>query len=251
MGGGYSSWRKKFTTSFGGRGPLNLRIINAVQTLQVDVGHSRYPISIGPGLLANRELLEARIRSRDLLIVTNTTVARLYLATLTGSLAGKRVAECILPDGEQHKTLQTAGWVFDALVAKKMNRDAAVLALGGGVIGDIAGFAAAGLENQARREFEGRARSLWIRTGLEQAFALRQELRTMATPDTIVCRCEDVPLERMRAHPVWRTAKLQTRCGMGPCQGRICGPAAEFLLGWKQESVRPPIFPVPVDHLSR
>src|SRR5258708_5141445 len=143
MAGGYSSWRKKFTTSFGGRGPLNLRIINAVQTLQVDVGHSRYPISIGSGLLANRELLEARIRSRDLLIVTNTTVAQLYLAKLTDTLASKRVAECILPDGEQHKTLQTAGWVFDALVAKKMNRDAAVLALGGGVIGDIAGFAAA------------------------------------------------------------------------------------------------------------
>src|SRR5258707_1356393 len=143
MGGGYSSWRKKFTTSFGGRGPLNLRIINAVQTLQVDVGHSRYPISIGSGLLANRELLEARIRSRDLLIVTNTTVARLYLAKLTDTLASKRVAECILPDGEQHKTLQTAGWVFDALIAKKMNRDATVLALGGGVVGDIAGFAAA------------------------------------------------------------------------------------------------------------
>jgi 3-dehydroquinate synthase len=126
----------------GRRDPM-LRIINAVQTLQVDVGHSRYPISIGSGLLENRELLEARIHGRDLLIVTNTTVARLYLAALTDSLAGKRVAECILPDGEQHKTLQTAGWVFDALVAKKMNRDATVLALGGGVVGDIAGFAAA------------------------------------------------------------------------------------------------------------
>jgi 3-dehydroquinate synthase len=114
-----------------------------VQTLQVDVGHSRYPIAIGSGLLKNREFLDAQIRGRDLLIVTNTTVARLYLPTLTDSLSSKRVAECILPDGEQHKTLQTAGWVFDALVAKKMNRDATVLALGGGVVGDIAGFAAA------------------------------------------------------------------------------------------------------------
>ena len=114
-----------------------------MHTLQVDVGHSRYPIAIGSGLLTNRELLEAHIRGRDVLIVTNTTVARLYLGKLTASLASKRVAECILPDGEQHKTLQTAGWVFDALVAKKMNRDAAVLALGGGVVGDIAGFAAA------------------------------------------------------------------------------------------------------------
>jgi 3-dehydroquinate synthase len=114
-----------------------------VQTLQVDVGHSRYPIAIGSGLLTNRELLDAQIPGRDLLIVTNTTVARLYLAKLTDSLAARRVAECILPDGEQHKTLQTAAWVFDALVAKKMNRDATVLALGGGVVGDMAGFAAA------------------------------------------------------------------------------------------------------------
>jgi 3-dehydroquinate synthase len=114
-----------------------------VQTLQVDVGQSRYPIAIGGGLLSNREVLDAHIRARDVLIVTNTTVARLYLGKLTAGLAGRRIAECILPDGEQHKTLQTAGWVFDALIGKKMNRDAAVLALGGGVVGDIAGFAAA------------------------------------------------------------------------------------------------------------
>ena len=114
-----------------------------MQTLQVDLGQSRYPIAIGPGLLTSRELLDAQIRSRDLLIVTNATVARLYLAKLNDCLAPRRVAECILPEGEQHKTLQTAGWVFDALVAKKMNRDATVLALGGGVVGDIAGFAAA------------------------------------------------------------------------------------------------------------
>ena len=114
-----------------------------MQTLHVDVGHSRYPISIGSGLLANRELLDTRIRGRDLLIVTNTTVARLYLAALTDGLTGKRVADCILPDGEHHKTLQAAGWVLDALIAAKMNRDATVLALGGGVVGDIAGFAAA------------------------------------------------------------------------------------------------------------
>jgi 3-dehydroquinate synthase len=87
--------------------------------------------------------LESQIPGRDLLIVTNTTVAKLYLAKLTGGFAHRRIAECILPDGEQHKTLQTAGWVFDALVANRMNRDATVLALGGGVVGDIAGFAAA------------------------------------------------------------------------------------------------------------
>jgi 3-dehydroquinate synthase len=86
--------------------------------------------------------LENQIPGRDLLIVTNTTVAKLYLAKLSSSLSQRHIAECILPDGEQHKTLQTAGWVLDALVANKMNRDATVLALGGGVVGDIAGFAA-------------------------------------------------------------------------------------------------------------
>src|SRR6202795_1076043 len=143
MAGGCSSWRRRFTIRFGGHGCRKVRIINAVQTLQVDVGHSRYPIAIGSGLLTNRELRDAQIRGRDLMIVTNATVARLYLAKLAGSLAGRRVAECILPDGEQHKTLHTAGWVFDALAGQKMNRDATVLALGGGVVGDIAGFAAA------------------------------------------------------------------------------------------------------------
>jgi len=114
-----------------------------VQTIEVDVGHARYPITIGSGLLANRELVRGQIPGADLMIVTNTTVAPLYLPKLRAALEGRNIAECILPDGEQHKTLQTAGWVFDALVGKKLNRDATVLALGGGVIGDIAGFAAA------------------------------------------------------------------------------------------------------------
>ena len=113
-----------------------------MQTLQVDLGPASYPITIGSGLLTDRNLLDAQIPGRDLLIVTNTTVAKLYLAKLAGSFSQRHIAECILPDGEQHKTLQTAGWVLDALVANKMNRDATVLALGGGVVGDIAGFAA-------------------------------------------------------------------------------------------------------------
>jgi 3-dehydroquinate synthase len=114
-----------------------------VQTLQVDVGHSRYPIIIGGGLMRDRDLVAAQLPGRDLMIVTNTTVARLYLETLRSTLGERGIAECILPDGEQHKTLQTAGWVFDALVGSKLNRDATVLALGGGVVGDIAGFVAA------------------------------------------------------------------------------------------------------------
>jgi 3-dehydroquinate synthase len=118
-------------------------LFQTVQTLQVDVGHSRYPIIIGAGLMRDRDLVAAQLPARDLMIVTNTTVARLYLETLRSTLGERGIAECILPDGEQHKTLQTAGWVFDALVGSKLNRDATVLALGGGVVGDIAGFVAA------------------------------------------------------------------------------------------------------------
>jgi 3-dehydroquinate synthase len=94
-------------------------------------------------LLGDRAHLDALIPGRDLMVVTNTTVGRLYLAKLRGALGERNVSECILPDGEQHKTLQTAGWVFDELVGKKLNRDGIVLALGGGVVGDVAGFAAA------------------------------------------------------------------------------------------------------------
>ncbi len=77
------------------------------------------------------------------MIVTDTTVGPLYLDKLRAALGAKKVSECILPDGERHKTLETAGRVFDELIAAKLNRDAVVLALGGGVVGDIAGFAAA------------------------------------------------------------------------------------------------------------
>jgi 3-dehydroquinate synthase len=113
-----------------------------VQKLQVDLGHSSYPIAIGAGLLSNRDLLGTQIPGHDLLIVTNTTVAKLYLTKLSSCFMQRRIAECILPDGEQHKTLQAASWVFDALIGNKMNRDVTILALGGGVVGDIAGFAA-------------------------------------------------------------------------------------------------------------
>ncbi len=115
----------------------------AVQTLHVDLGHSRYPIDIGPGLLGEAALIEARIPGRDLLIVSNVTVAPLYLDRLRRSLPGRRIVECILPDGERHKTLAAAATIFDVLVEKKLNRDATLVALGGGVVGDLGGFAAA------------------------------------------------------------------------------------------------------------
>jgi D-hydroxyproline dehydrogenase subunit alpha len=76
---------------------------------------------------------------------------------------------------------------------------------------------------------------------LEKAYALRPEVLQLAEPDTIVCRCEDVRLGDLAHFQSWREAKLQTRCGMGPCQGRVCGPIVEALKGWKKESVRPPV----------
>ncbi len=85
---------------------------------------------------------------------------------------------------------------------------------------------------------------------MDAAFALNPALRSLATDETLVCRCEDVELKRLKEHDGWRSAKLHTRCGMGPCQGRICGPAVDFLLGWKVESVRPPIFPARVESLA-
>jgi 3-dehydroquinate synthase len=114
-----------------------------MERLHIELGERSYPILVGAGLLDDPGLLGESVAARDVLVVTNTTVAPLYLARLERSLAGKRVASVVLPDGEQHKTLETLGQVFDALVARRMNRDACVAALGGGVVGDMAGFAAA------------------------------------------------------------------------------------------------------------
>jgi 3-dehydroquinate synthase len=118
-------------------------IITAMQTIHVELGASRYPIAIGAGLLRDRRWMADNVPGSALLIVSNTTVAPLYLAQLMEGLSERRIGHCILPDGEAHKTLQTASTVFDALVRQKMHRDATLVALGGGVVGDIAGFAAA------------------------------------------------------------------------------------------------------------
>lgn len=117
--------------------------------------------------------------------------------------------------------------------------------------GQIAGYAATGQRNEARRLFGVRAKQQRFARVLNQTFALREELKSLPLPETLVCRCEDVTFKRMQAYDSWRAAKLQTRCGMGPCQGRICGAATEFLLGWGMESVRPPIFPARVESLAR
>lgn len=116
--------------------------------------------------------------------------------------------------------------------------------------GQIAGFSAAGAPDQAGKFVTRRRRMLGFVRALRKAYALDPELRRLASDATIVCRCEDVVYGDLRRSSGWRDAKLQTRCGMGPCQGRICGAAAEFLFGWRVESVRPPAFPVSVANLT-
>lgn len=117
------------------------------------------------------------------------------------------------------------------------------------VEGEIAALAASGRSNRAKVLFTERDRQMRFAGELSAAFALRPELRALATSSTLVCRCEDVPYEAVAQCHSWREAKLHTRCGMGPCQGRICGPATEFMFGWKSLAPRPPLFPVDVEKL--
>lgn len=117
------------------------------------------------------------------------------------------------------------------------------------VEGRIAGLAAAGRVSEAESYFARRAKTSAFAKLLDRTFAPRNELRSLADDPTVVCRCEDVELGRLKAFRDWREAKLQTRCGMGPCQGRVCGPATKFLFGWQPSSVRPPIFPVKLGEL--
>jgi 3-dehydroquinate synthase len=119
------------------------RMPPAPLTLSIDLGARSYAIHIGAGLLGDRARLEAALPAGRLLVVSDTNVAPLYLPRLTAALAGRALAECILPAGEATKSLATLGLVYDRLAAARINRDGAVLALGGGVVGDIAGFAAA------------------------------------------------------------------------------------------------------------
>jgi 3-dehydroquinate synthase len=114
-----------------------------VNILKVELGSRSYPILIGEGLLTQPDLLGQHVSARDVLVVSNTTVAPLYLEALAGSLRPRRIVEAILPDGESHKTLSNVSRILDVLVANRFARDCTVVALGGGVVGDMAGFAAA------------------------------------------------------------------------------------------------------------
>jgi 3-dehydroquinate synthase len=114
-----------------------------METLDVALGARSYPVWIGPGLLDDAVRWRGVLRGRHVLVVSNTTVAPLYLDRVTAALDGYRHASLLLEDGEAHKTFANVARILDALAALGATRDACVIALGGGVIGDMAGFAAA------------------------------------------------------------------------------------------------------------
>lgn len=107
--------------------------------------------------------------------------------------------------------------------------------------GEIAGLTAAGKEQSAAKLIARRERQQKFARLLNQSFALKPQLKQLPADDTIVCRCEDVAFGELKNQTDQRSAKLYTRCGMGPCQGRVCSGALQYLLDWKPNKVRPPV----------
>ena len=114
------------------------------RTVEIDLGERRYPIHVGAGIIGDRRLFAPHVSGRGAFVVTNKTVAPLYLDRLHQALADAAGVDVhVIADGERHKTLDTFAAVQNAMVARRIARDGVVVALGGGVVGDIAGFAAA------------------------------------------------------------------------------------------------------------
>lgn len=117
------------------------------------------------------------------------------------------------------------------------------------VEGAIAGHAAVGEREAAQRLWSQRQRWHGFARALNGAFALGDAVKQLPRPDTLICRCEDVPLSAVTDHQGWSQAKLASRCGMGACQGRVCGAAAQALFGWQPPAPRPPFSPARIDTL--
>ncbi|MGZ8290209.1 MAG: FAD-dependent oxidoreductase [Telluria sp.] len=116
--------------------------------------------------------------------------------------------------------------------------------------GRIAGLAACGRAPNTR-DLAARKRAYGFASLLDASFAVDGDLRALCTPGTIVCRCEDVAAAQLAQHQGWRSAKLQTRAGMGACQGRICGTACQYLYGWEAPGLREPVFPTSAKVLAQ
>jgi len=117
------------------------------------------------------------------------------------------------------------------------------------VEGAIAGHAAVGRRDLASALWPRRRRWQAFADALAQGFRLDPKLKGLAQPDTLVCRCEDVPYSALAASRDWSDAKLHSRCGMGACQGRVCGAASHFLFGWEPPAPRPPLSPARIETL--
>ena len=117
------------------------------------------------------------------------------------------------------------------------------------VEGAIAGHAAVGNTAAARQLWPRRTRWQGFAKALNNAFSLNPHLKSLAQADTLVCRCEDVPYAALAGHADWRAAKLASRCGMGACQGRVCGGALQYLFDWQPSAPRPPFSPARIETL--
>lgn len=118
------------------------------------------------------------------------------------------------------------------------------------VEGAIAGHAAVGNSAAAEQLWPRRAHWQGFARALNKAFRLDPQLKALAHADTLVCRCEDVPYAAIAGHTDWRSAKLASRCGMGACQGRVCGGALQYLFDWQPSAPRPPFSPARIETLS-
>lgn len=166
-------------------------------------------------------------------------VPNITLAQALGCAIGE--AGEIVVDGEQRTTVAN---VFAA--GECTGVGGAELA---GVEGEIAGLVAGGAVEGLAALYARRARWRGFARRVDTAFALRAAARTPPADATLLCRCEDVSIGEVRAFADWRDAKLHTRCGMGPCQGRVCGTAADLYFGWKTAAPRPPFSPARIGTL--
>ena len=114
-----------------------------MKILNVDLGDRSYPIYIGIGLLKDKKIITSHIKTKTICIVSNTTVSKLYLENLKNLLDDYQVVEAIIADGEEFKNYDSLNYIYTKLLENQCNRDTTILALGGGVVGDIAGYAAA------------------------------------------------------------------------------------------------------------
>ncbi len=227
-----------------------------------------YPGKIAQGLQLKRELADVPFAANSWPLAAH---GRQMLESVTISRGGKigshplRLSGVRISSGAQHGVAVAAGLQdrargcvqvddFQQTSVQRVFCAGEPTGIGGVelalVEGQIAGLAAAGETAKARKLFSERRKARRFARMLDRTFRVRAELRSLPSAETMVCRCEDVPYSRLQEHRSWRAAKLHTRCGMGPCQGRVCGPATEFLFQWNPESVRPPVFPARVESLA-